>query len=111
MKVKPEIQAMIDELAAVLPPRNRVVIPTPAAKVVVNEDRVVRDANPHVSRADPNFANSDEGVVTVRRPGFVTIDMALYEQQQAWKAAQRRHRRAIDPFRLGHWGPNDDDAA
>jgi hypothetical protein len=42
-------------------------------KVVVNEEEVVRDADVRVSPADPNYRESDEGVVRVRRSDFVRI--------------------------------------
>jgi hypothetical protein len=78
-------------------------------KVVVSDNEVVRDAEPHVSRADPNYAGSDGGVVKVRRNDFVTINMEVWEAQQQDKREQRRLRRALDPYRLGHWGPVDED--
>src|SRR6516165_7949986 len=78
-------------------------------KVVTNESGVVRDADPHVSRADPNYPGSDGGVVRVRRSDFVTINMEVWEAQQQEKREQRRLRRAIDPYRLGHWGSVDED--
>jgi len=54
-------------------------------KVVASESEVVRDAEPHVSRADPNYAQSEGGVVRVRRSDFVTINMELWEAQQREK--------------------------
>jgi hypothetical protein len=72
-------------------------------KVVVSEKGVVRDADVQVSPADPNYAGSDEGVVRVRRKDFVTINMELWEAQQQAKREDRLRRRALDPFRLGHW--------
>jgi hypothetical protein len=77
--------------------------PKPRAKVVVNEERVVRDADVRVSPADPNYRGSEEGVVRVRRSDFVTINMELYEAQQEDKREARRARRRLDPYRLGHW--------
>jgi hypothetical protein len=77
--------------------------PKPKAKVVTTEEGVVRDADVRVSPADPNYHSSDEGVVRVRRNDFVTINMELWEAQQEQKREDRRIRRAIDPFRLGHW--------
>ena len=42
-------------------------------------------------------------------PGHVTIRLDLWAQQQAERRAERRLRRALDPCRLGHWGPLDDE--
>lgn len=83
--------------------------PKPKPKVVVNEERVVRDADVKVSPADPNYRGSEEGVVTVRRSDFVTINMELWEAQQEDKREARRARRRLDPYRLGHWGSTDED--
>ena len=83
--------------------------PKPKPKVVVNEEQVVRDADVRVSPADPNYRGSEEGVVRVRRSDFVTINMAVWEAQQEEKAEARRRRRALDPYRLGHWGSVDED--
>ena len=99
MKSSEQIEAWLDELEGIRPPK---------PKAVVVEDQVVRDADPHVSRADPNYSGSDEGVVRVRRSDFVTINMGLWEAQQREKKEARRLRRALDPYRLGHWGPVDD---
>jgi len=78
-------------------------------KVVIRDADVVRDADPHVSRADPNYARSDGGVVRVRRNDFVRINMELYEAQQEAKREDRRIRRMLDPCRLGLYGPIDED--
>jgi len=77
--------------------------PKPKPKVVTTEDGVVRDADVRVSPVDPNYRGSNEGVVKVRRSDFVTVNMELWEAQQQAKREDRRLRRAIDPFRLGHW--------
>ena len=77
--------------------------PKPKAKAVTNEGEVVRDADVRVSPADPNYHNSSEGVVQVRRNDFVKINMELYEAQMREKREDRLRRRVIDPFRLGHW--------
>jgi hypothetical protein len=79
--------------------------PKPKAKpkAVVNDGKVVRDADVRVSPADPNYRGSEEGVVRVRRNDFVRINMELYEEQQRLKREDRLRRRMIDPFRLGHW--------
>jgi hypothetical protein len=97
-----ELEAWLDELEGISPPK---------PKVVVKDQQVVRDANPHVSKADPNYPQSDSGFVRVRRNDFVTINMEVWEAQQAEKQEARRQRRLLDPYRLGHWGPTDDDAA
>jgi hypothetical protein len=57
MSTRPDIEAILDEIEGILPPK---------PKAVVVEDQVVRDAEPHVSRTDPNYPNSDEGRVRVR---------------------------------------------
>ena len=77
--------------------------PKPKPKAVVNEGEVVRDADVRVSPADPNYRGSEEGVVRVRRSDFVTVNMELWEAQQQHKREERRLRRSLDPFRLGHW--------
>ena len=105
MTVTPERKAeLIAALEDLIGPRRM-----SKPKVVVSESEVVRDAEPHVSRADPNYARSDGGVVRVRRSDFVTIKMELWEAQQRDKREERRLRRAIDPYRLGHWGSVDED--
>ena len=72
-------------------------------KVVASETNVVRDADVKVSKADPNYPKSEEGVVRVRRNDFVTVRIDLWEEQQRQKAEDRRHRKMIDPCRLGIW--------
>jgi hypothetical protein len=98
---KAELWAELEEMMGNPPPDK--------PKVVATEAGVVRDADPVVSRADPNYAGSDEGVVRVRRNDFVTINMRGWEAQQAEKREARRQRRMMDPARMGHWGPPDDD--
>jgi len=83
--------------------------PKPKAKAVVNNGQVIRDAIVRVSPDDPNYANSNDGTVTVRRSDFVTVNMAVYEAQQEIKREHRRERRNIDPARLGHWGSTDEE--
>jgi len=104
MAVTPERRA---ELLAML---EEVIGPVlaPKPKVVVNEAGVVRDADAHVSRADPNYRGSDGGVVKVRRNDVVRINMEVWEAQQEQKREDRLRRRLLDPYRLGHWGPIDD---
>ena len=94
-KRKAEIIAQLEEIMG------RKLMARP--KVVVKDNEIVRDAEPHVSKADPNYPNSDRGVVTVRRSDFVTINMALWEAQQEMKREDRLRRRLIDPARMGHW--------
>ena len=83
--------------------------PKPKPKVVTNDGEVIRDAIVRVGPADRNYGKSEEGVVTVRRSDFVTINMELYEAQQEDKREARKQRRRLDPSRLGHWGPTDED--
>lgn len=77
--------------------------PKSKPKAVVDDGEVVRDADVRVSPADPNYPNSDNGAVRVRRSDFVTINMELYEEQQWLKREDRMKRRTLDPYRLGHW--------
>jgi hypothetical protein len=99
MTVSPERKAeLIAALEELIGPK-----PMPKPKVIATEEGVIRDADPHVSRADPNYGSSDEGVVRVRRSEFVRINMELYEAQQEAKREERRLRRMLDPYRLGHW--------
>jgi hypothetical protein len=105
MAVTPERKA---ELIAQL---EEIIGPTPMErpKVVTRDSEVIRDADPHVSKADPNYPGSNEGVVRVRRNDFVTIRMDLWEAQMAERQEARRQRRLLDPYRLGHWGSVDDE--
>ena len=96
-----EMEAILDEICG---PK-----PKPKPKVVANEGEVVRDVEVQVSPKDPNFRKADDGMVRVRRPGFVTINMEVWEEQQRQKREDRRHRREIDPARTGIWGPVDDE--
>ena len=107
MAVSPERTAELVALlekALGLTPR-----PRPKPKVVVNEEEVVRDADVRVGPADPNYRESDEGMVRVRRNDFVRINVEVWEAQQRQKREDRRLRRALDPCRLGLYGPIDDD--
>jgi hypothetical protein len=98
-----EIDAMMEEICGPMP--------MPKPKAVVVEDKVVRDADVKVSEKDKNYRGS--GVVQVRRPEWVTVNMAAYEEQQRWKAEEKRRRKEFDPCRQGLWGPVDyyDDGA
>jgi hypothetical protein len=104
MPVTPERLAEIKaDLEEILGPT-----PLPKPKVVIEEDVLVRDADVHVSRADANSKGRDE-VVQVRRPDWVTIDLAAYGRQCAERAEERRRRRELDPCRLGLYGRTDED--
>ena len=105
MAVTPERKAeLIAQLEEIIGPTQM-----PRPKVVTKDADVVRDADAHVSRADPNYPGSDGGVVRVRRSDFVRINMEVWEAQQQEKREQRRLRRVLDPYRLGHWGSVDED--
>jgi hypothetical protein len=93
---KAEVLAIVDDIWGPGPPK---------PKVVVADDQVVRDAEPHVSKADPNYSKSQGGVVRVRRSDFVTINIGAWEEQMRQKKEERRLRRALDPCRLGLYGP------
>lgn len=105
MAVTPERKAeLIAELKEIIGPK-----PKDRPKVVASDAGVIRDADVHVSRADPNYPKSKEGMVRVRRNEWVTIRMDLYEEQQRQKQEDRRRRQELDPCRLGLYGPIDDD--
>jgi hypothetical protein len=101
-----DVEAILEEIWGPKPwfPERR-----PKPKVVTSNSEVVRDAEVTVSPTDPNYKKSEEGVVRVRRSDWVGINMEAYEEQQRQKREDRRHRRMIDPCRLGHWGSIDDD--
>jgi hypothetical protein len=66
-------------------------------KVVTSEAKVVRDADVLVSKSDPNYPGSDEGVIRVRRADFVTLRLDLYEEQQHQRREDRlRRQEAVD---------------
>ena len=99
---KAEIEARIE---SILGPK-----PLPKPMVVAREDvGTVRDADVHVSRADVNATRGRDEIVSVRRADYVTVNVAGYERQQAERAAERAHRRQIDPFRMGLYGSNDEE--
>jgi len=83
--------------------------PKPKPKVVTSEAAIVRDADVLVSKSDPNYPGSDEGVIRVRRTDFVTLRMDLYEEQQHQRREDRLRRRMLDPCRLGHWGSTNEE--
>jgi hypothetical protein len=103
-----ELKAMIEK--AIGGPLPRVTRPKVVASKIEEEEKseIVRDADVKVSAVDPNH-DGDGGEVRVRRNEFVTVRMDLWEEQQRQKRAERRHRRQLDPCRLGHWGPVDDE--
>jgi hypothetical protein len=99
MTVTPERKAeLIAELEEIIGSKRKT-----RPKVVASDADVVRDADVKVSTVDPNYPKSEEGLVKVRRRDFVVIRMDLYEEQMRQKAEDRRHRREIDPCRLGIW--------
>ncbi|WP_298870916.1 hypothetical protein [uncultured Bradyrhizobium sp.] len=94
-------------------------------KTVVDHGVVIRDVDTAVAPGDPNAKHrGGETRVSVRRapsmepplppmrPGEVRINMAAAESQwwlhQHDRAAERQHRRRLDPFDYGHWGPSDE---
>jgi len=86
--------------------------PTPKPskpKVVTSEGDVIRDAVVRVAPEDPNAKGRDDRVVQVKRADWVTVNIPLWERQQAERARDRQRWRELDPFRLGHWGPIDED--
>jgi hypothetical protein len=98
-----EIVALLERALGLYPK------PKPKPKVVTSEAAVVRDADVLVSKRDPNYPRSEDGVVRVRRSDFVTLRMDLYEEQQRQRREDRLRRRTLDPCRLGHWGSVDDE--
>lgn len=100
---KAELEAELDELFGLVP-----TLPKP--KVITRDDRgTIRDADVHVSRADPNAAEDADRVVQVRRDDWVTIDDAAALRQFWDREAARRRARELDPFRMGLYGPVDED--
>jgi hypothetical protein len=94
---KAEIRAIVDEIVGPTP--------MPRPKVVARNDLgTVRDADVHVSRADPNAPGGDR-VVEVRRQDWVTIDIPEWERQQAEKRRERQYKHDLDPFDYGTYGP------
>ncbi|MHC2662561.1 hypothetical protein ACMA5K_01415 [Bradyrhizobium diazoefficiens] len=118
---KAEVEALLDDI---LGPEPKPQPPKP--KVVVDAGAVVRDADVVVSPRDVNAERrgGDTGVVVRRptqmveaplppiRPGEVRIDLGAAQRQweinRADRLADRAHRRQIDPFDYGHWGPRDE---
>ncbi len=83
-------------------------------KVVTRDDvGTIRDADVRVSSADFNSRDGQARVVQVRRPDFVTVNMAAYdalwEARQADRQAERAASRELDPYRTGLYGPTDFD--
>jgi hypothetical protein len=75
----------------------------PKAKLVSDQGQIVGTAAVHLSPSDPNWRGSGSQYVIIRED--------LAEAQRADREAYPRYLREIDPFRLGHWGPIDDDVA
>jgi hypothetical protein len=105
----PERKAqLLAELEEIVGPR-----PLPRPKVVTRDGATIRDADVHVSAADPNARGADRVVAVRRRPNwFVTINMPEAERQWAERRAEREA--AIQRFeascRLPLYGsPFDDD--
>jgi len=98
-----EIVALLEQALGLTPK------PKPKPKVVTSAAKVVRDADVLVSKSDPNYPGSDEGVIRVRRSDFVTLRIDLYEEQQRRRTEDSLRRKALDPCRLGHWGSVDDE--
>jgi hypothetical protein len=97
-----EVDAILDKIWGPAPPK-------PKPKAVTNDGEVIRDATVKVSPDDPNYKKDDGGVVKVKRNDFVRINMEVWEEQQRQRREDRRHRRRLDPARLGLYGPVDDD--
>jgi hypothetical protein len=102
-----ELKAMLEE--AIGGPLPRATRPKVVTSKIEATSEVVRDADVKVSKADPNYSESEGGEVRVRRNDWVTINMRAYEEQMYQRWEDRRHRRLIDPCRMGHWGHEDED--
>jgi hypothetical protein len=70
-------------------------------KLVADQGEIVGRAAVHLSPSDPNWRGSNSQYVIIRED--------LAESQRADREAYRRYLRELDPYRLGHWGPIDDD--
>ncbi len=121
---KAEVEALLDDI---LGPEPELKSQPPKPKVVVDAGAVIRDVDVVVSPRDVNATRrgGDTGVSVRRalsrapdaalppiRPGEVRINMAAAEMHW-WlaehdRAKERAHRRQIDPFGYGHWGPRDE---
>jgi len=44
-----------------------------------------------------------------KRPDWVTVDIAAWEEQQREKRRYKRYLRELDPCKLGLYGPIDDE--
>ena len=82
---KRELEAAVEEILGP-PPK-----PTPKTKpkVVTSDGRAIRDAVVRVAPEDPNAKDGDR-IVQVRREGWVTINMGIYELQRAEDEAARQ---------------------
>jgi hypothetical protein len=72
-------------------------------KLVADQGQIVGKAAVHLSPSDPNWHGSGSQYVLIRED--------LAEAQRADREAYRQYLRELDPSRLGHWGPIDDDVA
>lgn len=117
---KAEVEALLDDILGPEPEPQ-----PPKPKLVAETGIVVRDVETAVAPGDPNAQRrGGETRVSVRRApalerplpplrlGEVRVDMAAYTArrliEEADREADRAHRRAIDPFGYGHWGPRDE---
>jgi len=110
MALTPEQLAELHALLGVKP-KPRLAKP----KVVVSDDRVIRDADVGpLSPTDPNAKGGKDRVAVRRADGWgeFRVDPAY---ERAWhereydKALDRQQRRALDPCRLGLYGPTPDE--
>jgi hypothetical protein len=94
------------QIRAILYPKSK---PPPAKpKIVTSDGTTISDAVVRVAPEDPNARGNDR-IVEVRRSDWVTINLVEYERQCADRAEEKRFRRQLDPYRLGLYGPIDDD--
>jgi hypothetical protein len=99
-----EFNALLDSIGPAPKP--------PKPKVVASDGVVVRDADVVVSPKDPNARSGRATPVHVRRPEYVTVDMATADRRW-WEnlQAQEERKRLIkqaDQSNMGHWGRIDD---
>ena len=100
-----ELDAILQQCGAVPKPVPK---PSPVA-VVTRNGEAVRAAEVKVSQADPNARNAVDGVVRVLPPpGCVRLEPEMRERQLRFEESLRQRQRGLDPYGLGHWGPNDD---
>jgi hypothetical protein len=101
--ISPEQEAELDaELLALFGPPPR----PPKPKVVVSDGVVVRDADVVVSAKDPNAGRGE--VVAVRRPDWITINMAVAENQWSERLQRQAARPGKDVDPMGVWSRIDE---